>query len=117
MSIVEEVYNISREFYEEIILPTPKNERDSLILKINEFFEKRAPLLKKLVGPYSADEKQMGEQLIEYDRRILEKMASIKQEIHQDILITKNKKKNAAKYINPYENLINDGIYYDKKSY
>lgn len=117
MSSVEEVYRLSREFYEEIILPTPKNERDSLILKINEFLAKRASLLKKMESPYSAEETQLGKQIIDYNEKIQEKLTAIKQEIHQDILITKNKKKNAAKYINPYENLINDGIYYDKKSY
>ena len=116
MSVVQDVFNLSREFYEEVSKPSPKNERDSLILKINEFLAKREILLKEMKGPYTPEEQQLGKQMIEYEQKIQTILQSIKQEIQQDFLAAKNKKKHAPKYINPYTDVFNEGAYYDKKN-
>lgn len=116
MSVVHEVFNLSRNFLEELSKPSSKNERDSLILKINKFLVKREALLKEMKGPYNPEEQQLGKDMIEFEKKLHEKFATIKLEIQQDFLAAKNKKKNTPKYINPYTNVFNEGAYYDKRN-
>jgi flagellar protein FliT len=115
MSVVQEVYQLSKEFYDLISNPVLKKDRDSLILKINELLFKRETLLKEMNGPYSLEEQQMGKQIMEYDQKIQDKLKSIKLEIQKDFLIAKNQKRNTPKYMAPYPTT-NDGIFYDKRN-
>lgn len=116
MSVVHDVYNLTRSFLEEISKPSPKNERDHLILKINEFLAKREILLKDMKGPYNPEEQYLGKEMIEFEKKLHETFASIKLEIQQDFLTAKNKKKNTPKYINPYTNVFTEGAYLDKRN-
>jgi flagellar protein FliT len=116
MSVVHDLYNLTRDFLEEIRKSYQKNERDSLILKINKFLAKREILLKEMKGPYTPEEKLLGNQLIEFDQKLQDIFRSIKLEIQQDFLAAKNKKKHTPKYINPYTNVFNEGAYYDKRN-
>ncbi len=116
MSAVENVFHLNREFLEEMSKPSSKNDRDSLILKINEFLAKREILLKDMKGPYTAEEKQLGLQMIEDEQKIHALLYSLKSEIQQDFSSAKNIKKNAPKYINPYSNMFTEGAYYDKRN-
>ena len=116
MSVVHDIHNLTRSFLEELRGPFPKDERDNVILKINEFLAKREILLKEMKGPYNPDELQLGKEMIEYEKKLHEIFATIKLEIQQDFLAAKNKKKNTPKYINPYTNVFNEGAYYDKRN-
>jgi flagellar protein FliT len=116
MSVVHEVHNLTRLFLEELSKPFPKDERDNVISKVNEFLAKREMLLKDMKGPYTPEEQQLGLEMIEFEKKLHEKFASIKLEIQQDFLAAKNKKKNTPKYINPYTNIFNEGAYLDKRN-
>jgi flagellar protein FliT len=116
MSVVHEVYNLTGSFLEEISKPSPKNERDTVILKINEFLAKREILLKEMKGPYNPEEQQLGNEMIEFEKKLHEVFTSIKLEIQKDFLAAKNKKKHTPKYINPYTNVFNEGAYLDKRN-
>jgi flagellar protein FliT len=83
-------------------------------MKIQEFLVKREDLLKKVNGPYIPEEQQIGKQIMQYNQMIQDKLKSIKLEIQQDLITTKNQKRNTPKYMNPYP-IINDGIFYDKR--
>lgn len=116
MSVVHDIFNLSREFLDEMNKPSPKNERDNLILKINQFLAKRELLIKEMKGPYTPVEQLLGKQMIEIDQNLQGIFQSIKQEIQQDFLAAKNKKKHTPKYINPYTNVFNEGAYLDKRN-
>jgi flagellar protein FliT len=116
MSVVHEVFNLSRDFLEELSKPSQKNERDNVILKINEFLAKREIFLKEMKGPYNYEEQRMGKEMIELEKKLHEIFATVKLEIQQDFLAAKNKKKHTPKYINPYTNVFNEGAYYDKRN-
>jgi flagellar protein FliT len=116
MSVVHDVHNLTLTFLEELSKPFPKDERDNVIIKINEFLVKREILLKEMKGPYSLEEQKLGKEMIELEKRFHEIFATIKLEIQKDFLAAKNKKKNTPKYINPYTNVFNEGAYYDKRN-
>lgn len=95
--------------------PCPKNEREQLLSKINEFLAKREALIKSLPGRYSDEEKLLGQQILEYDMKIQEKFNAIKLEIQQDFILVRSHKKNTTKYINPYGSTQINGVFLDKR--
>lgn len=115
MNTLQELLSLNKELYNEISKPSPKNERDQLISKINEFLKKREGLIKSLQESYSFEEKLLGKEIIAYDRKIQEKFNAIKQEIKQDFITAKNQKRNTSKYISPYKSTITNGVFMDKR--
>ncbi|MED1204385.1 hypothetical protein [Heyndrickxia acidicola] len=115
MAAIKEFYQISKELYAEIDKPVESKDRDQVIAKIQSFLSRREALLSDIKGPFTSEEKQMGQEALELNKRIQDKMQAIKLDIQKDILTVKNQKKNAPKYINPYQSLQRGGILYDKR--
>jgi flagellar protein FliT len=114
LSPVQELLNLSKEFYGEINEPFQKNERDVAISKIKEFLLKRDGLIKKLVGPHTTEERLLGEQVLVYDHKIEAKFKALKQEISEDLLTLRKQKKSTSKFINPYQSTFVNGVFLDK---
>lgn len=115
MSTVHELLCLSEEFYKEMNQPCSSNERDSVIKKIKEFLALREEHLKNLTGPFSDEDQRVGELILAYDAKIQAKFNDLNQSIKEDLLTVKNQKRNTPKYINPYESMYVNGVFYDKR--
>jgi flagellar protein FliT len=116
VAAIKEFYQISKELYADIDKPVESKDRDHVIAKIQSFLSKREALLSDIKSPLTPEEKQIGQEALELNERIQAKMQAIKLEIQRDIVTVKNQKKNAPKYINPYQSLQRGGILYDKRN-
>jgi flagellar protein FliT len=115
VNTVQELLCLSKEFYEELSKPYSNNERDSVIAKIKEFLAIREEHLEDLSGPFSDEEQRVGELILEYDAKIQAKFNDLSQGIKADLLTVKNQKRNTPKYINPYQSMYVNGVFYDKR--
>jgi flagellar protein FliT len=116
VAVITEFYQISKELYAEIDKPVESKDRDQVIAKIQSFLSQREALLADIKSPLSPEEKQIGQEALELNKQIQDKMQAIKMEIQKDIITVKNQKKNTPKYINPYQSLQRGGILYDKRN-
>lgn len=115
MSVVQDVFNLNREFLAEMSKPFSKNEREIRIEKIQDFLGERGSLLKEMTGPFTPEEMELGRQILADEKKIHALLRSIKLDIQKDFAAAKNIKKNAPKYINPYADIFTEGAYCEKK--
>lgn len=90
-------------------------DRDEKTDQVERVLEKRTELIKDIQGPYSDEEKELGKQLLKLEETLASLLAKEKLEIQKDIKDLKMKKASNTKYVNPYQNLSTDGMFYDKK--
>ena len=113
MSAVQEFYEATIELIQ--ILQKPQSERDEKILKVEELLEKREVLMKEIIPPYTPEEAELGKQVVQVNARLEELLGAEKVSIQKDIKNLQAKKESNTKYVNPYQNLSTDGMFYDKK--
>lgn len=114
------VVSAVKEFYEATIeliriLQKPQTERDEKILKVEELLDKREHLMKSIVPPYTPKESEIGKQIVQLNARLDQLLKTEKISIQKDIKGLQTKKESNTKYVNPYQNLSTDGMFYDKK--
>jgi len=90
--------------------------RTYLIEKVNELLDQREASIKELSPPYSAEELQIGQEMIQLDKVIHERLDELLGEIQKDIKKFKERKSQSESYINPYGKIkTTDGMYLDSK--
>ena len=112
MSIVKQSYDCTVKLIQVL---QSELDRDMRILQVEELLEKRNGLIKGMIGPYSDEEKELGTKLLELEQQVSKLMIQEKILIQQDIKDLAHKKESNKKYVNPYQNLSTDGMFYDKK--
>lgn len=112
MSIVKQAYDCTLDLMR--ILQADM-DRDEKINQVETALEKREQLLQRMAGPYSEEEKQLGQQLIQLNQKLTEILTMEKMLIQKDIKDLSVKKESNDKYVNPYQNISTDGMFYDKK--
>ncbi|MBM6616314.1 flagellar protein FliT [Bacillus suaedaesalsae] len=116
MSIVGQVYAVTSKLHQLLITEEPDSEkRDDVIEQIEQLLEDRQCLLDEMKGPYSDEEKQLGNQIIEYNKVIDVKLAKLRLVVQADMNKLKKQKNTNEKYVNPYKNVNFDGMFFDKK--
>lgn len=115
MSQVQEIYDLTTRLYELLKVEGTNEERDVVIPEVDLLLIKRQELLDQLKDPFSDEEKLMGQEIIEMNRVIDEKMVHLKSTIQADINKLKKQKSSNEKYTNPYKNVSLDGTFFDKK--
>jgi flagellar protein FliT len=116
MSVVEQLHHITKEFYENFVCKeVKKDERDGWIEELERFLQEREKLLAKIQPPYTEEEKRLGKEIVRFNQKIEEKLKQMKQEIQFDIRHLKKAKESTNKYLNPYQSLSIDGMFYDKR--
>ncbi len=113
MSPVKKFYEATIELIQ--ILQSPQGERNEKITKVEELLDKREVLMKELVPPYTPEEMELGKQLVELNSRFEQLLKTEKVSIQKDIKNLQAKKESNTKYVNPYQNLSTDGMFYDKR--
>ncbi|WP_057911991.1 flagellar protein [Peribacillus muralis] len=91
-------------------------ERQDKIESITELIERREYILVQIKPPFTDAEQQLGRRTMVLNQQIDSLLKLQKQEIQRDILEINKKKKSSNKYMNPYESLSIDGMFYDKRN-
>ncbi|WP_353654037.1 flagellar protein FliT [Bacillus sp. ISL-55] len=113
VSAVKDFYEATLELIQ--ILQKPLEERDEKILKVEELLEKREVLMKGIVPPYTLEDAELGRQIVQLNTRLDQLLIAEKIWIQKDIKNLQTKKESNTKYVNPYQNLSTDGMFYDKR--
>ncbi|SFB21618.1 MULTISPECIES: flagellar protein FliT [unclassified Bacillus (in: firmicutes)] len=112
MSALKQYYECTVEL---VTLLQSNIDRDEKTDQVEKALEKRSELIKDIQGPYSDEEKELGKQLLQLEETLASLLAKEKLEIQKNIKDLKVKKASNTKYVNPYQNLSTDGMFYDKK--
>ncbi|WP_188206700.1 hypothetical protein [Alkalibacillus aidingensis] len=116
MTELKALYTLTQQMIELFEQPEQK-KREELINAFEDFVSKRDQLLKKIEGPYSDDEKHLGQELIKMDQNLRQLVDHYLKSFQQDFASFKKKQASNKKYINPYQNLYGkDGSFIDKKN-
>ncbi|WP_141432937.1 flagellar protein FliT [Bacillus sp. 03113] len=91
-------------------------ERDEKILAIEQLLEKRETWMQQIKPPYSEEDRKLGSTLIELERSVASFLQKEKLHIQKDLNELNVKKNSTNKYINPYQSLSSDGVFYDKRN-
>ncbi|WP_366160969.1 flagellar protein FliT [Bacillus infantis] len=112
MSPVERLYAMTAELIERL---EQGNDRDEKIGWIEGALEERDQLMKEIQPPYSEGEKLLGKKLLDLNIRLSQQMQKEKALIQKDIKGLSIKKESNNKYVNPYQSMATDGMFYDKR--
>jgi flagellar protein FliT len=115
VSVVAELFHVTKELYELLHQPAGKEQRDETIEALQRLLDERDLLIQKLQPPYSEEEQELGMQIVSLNEEIYEKLQELKRQIQFDLKSIKQKKIANRNYMNPYQPLSLDGMFYDKK--
>ena len=91
-------------------------DRDSRIGQIEKLLEEREQAAKQFSPPFSPEEEQLGRLALMQDAKLKALLQQEKNEIQKDLNQLNKKKLSSDKYVNPYQNTITDGMFYDKRN-
>lgn len=92
---------------------TQKNRQEK-INKVIKLLNDRETALKELAGTTFKRDLVI-EQLQLDEARIVKKMEQVLSDIKNDMQMVQKKRKTTKNYINPYQNIIQDGVFFDRK--
>ncbi|WP_144478035.1 flagellar protein FliT [Cytobacillus oceanisediminis] len=113
MSAVKKFHEATTELIH--ILQNSQGELDEKISKVEEFLDRRDELVKEISPPYTLEESELGKQIIQLNARLEQLLKAEKGSIQKDIKNLQAKKQSNTKYVNPYQSLSTDGMFYDKR--
>lgn len=91
-------------------------DRDDKIKRIIELLDEREEWIHLINPPFTEQELQLGRQVVLLNQQVDKLLLLHKQAIQRDIRQLNEKKQTSSRYSNPYENLLVDGVFYDKKN-
>ena len=115
MSALMEYYQVTKEAIEVLGDVSWERDREKAISRLDEIIEIRERLQKDIQPPFTEEEKQLGEVCVRLNEELTTLMARRRMEVAQDIKLVKEQKQHNQKYANPYEAMLTDGVYYDKR--
>src|SRR5690625_600225 len=91
-------------------------KRDQLIAQMNQLIEQRESYIQRLNPPYSAEEIEKGQHIVEMNKRLAKKMLSFQNELKKEMQQMKKSKQSTEGYVNPYKDVRSiDGMFLDQK--
>ncbi|PGT86415.1 flagellar protein FliT [Bacillus sp. AFS040349] len=116
MSSVLEIYRITEQLFKLVEKPVNSDDREDLIDKLTSLLEERELIIKENIRPKDDQEKQLGEQIILWNKTIEARLAQLKSQIQQDMMNLKKAKVTNRQYADPYQDVsVSDGMFYDKR--
>lgn len=113
MSAVKQFYQLTIELIQ--LLENPLEDGEEKITQTEDFLNRRENLMKDIFPPYTPEEAELGKELIQLDARLIRLLEAEKSLIQKDIKELQAKKESNTKYVNPYQSLSTDGMFYDKR--
>lgn len=113
MSTVSQFYQRTEEL---VRILESNEERDGKIEQVQTLLEEREHLMKEMIPPFTPDEAEVGRRLIPLNTRLMQLLQTEKAMVQKEIKNLQAKKESNTKYVNPYQNLSTDGMFYDKRN-
>ena len=114
MNAIQSFYDVTKQLVQ-MLEATTVNDRDERIEKINQLLNKREELLPLIKQPATEEDKQVAKEILLLNQKLMTLLEKEKLEIKKDINSLNHRKESTKKYVNPYESLQTDGMYYDKR--
>lgn len=99
-----------------VLEQSSKEKRDEMIGQVNELLSQRDEVLANIAPPFSDDEIVIGRSTVELNKKLAILMKTEKNEIQRALKQLSVKKESSDKYVNPYQDMMGDGMFYDKKN-
>lgn len=99
-----------------VLEQSSKEKRDETIGLVNELLSQRDKALANIAPPFSAEETVIGRNTVALNKRLTRLMEAEKTAIQKDLKQLSMKKESSDKYVNPYQDVMGDGMFYDKKN-
>jgi len=116
MSVLDELLDLHRSMLLFIRNESKTIEREAIIEQINDFHQKRKPLLDQLTPPQTEEELTKANELDQFNNMITRFIEQNFNEVKKDIQVGKQKKKHNHHYSDPYgKQRGTDGAFYDKR--
>lgn len=90
-------------------------DRDRKIEMIESLLEKREQSMARIHPPFSESEQVLGKRVLKLNQKVSILLEKQKVDIQRDLKQLSVKKESTNKYVNPYQSLSTDGMFYDKK--
>jgi flagellar protein FliT len=117
MGVVQELHELTEKMHQKLFQKDMGQDQANLIEDIQQFLRDREELLKEMKAPYTDEERQLGQKILQMDKDIQEAFQQILDGLKHSMKQLQNQKKNNAKYVNPYKNVSTmDGMFFDKKN-
>jgi len=110
MEALKQCYAITTELIELL-----KKEKEVDMAKVDQLLEQRQACLTILTPPTTESEKKVGQALLQQDKELLTMLQKAKISVQKELRDLKFKKASNQKYVNPYQSLQIDGMFYDKR--
>ncbi|MDF2946852.1 MAG: flagellar FliT family protein [Bacillales bacterium] len=115
MNILEEIFSITHQIEKILESNHSKEDREDLISQVDNLLDGRQHLLEKGYSENLTIAKEKLEELNILNTKIIDKLNTLKFEVQSDINAINQQKQTRNAYVNPYQNISFDGMYYDKK--
>ena len=115
MSALEKYYQVTMDAIDFLCDRGWSNDREQVISKLDDIIEIREMLQKEIQPPFTEEEERLGRECVKLNEELARLMAKRRAEVAQDIKMVREQKQHHHKYANPYEAMVTDGIYYDKR--
>lgn len=115
-SPLSELLQVTEQLKEVLNVPVTSANREEIIEQTNALIEKRETYIAKIETPFSVEEKQIGEQIIDLNIFIQKQMEQLFSDLKVEMKQVKQKKQSNRLYVNPYKSTqAIDGMYMDEK--
>lgn len=115
MSAINEVYKLTKQIVQLVENEINSENRDQTIEAISTLLAQREECLVDVERPSTEDQKQLANQIIKMNANIEKGMLKIRSSIQADIANHNKSKSAKTKYVNPYQSIVSDGLFYDKR--
>lgn len=113
MTLIQEIYDITKKIYDELLIEPEKKERKKYIKKIDRYLNLRQKLIRQLPKELKAEDKQILNETIELQKEIDIKLNFLQKQIETDLILARKDKIIKNKY-NKIP-ITSHGKYFDKK--
>lgn len=115
MSALREYFQVTKEAIEVLSDLSWEKDREIAISRLDEIIRIRESLQKDIQPPFTDEEKKLGELCVKLNEELAKAMAKRRMEVARNLKKVREQKKHNQKYANPYEAILTDGVYYDKR--
>lgn len=115
MNALEEYYQVTKNAIVQLSEECWLEDRDAAIRSLDQLIDVREELQEKIKPPFTDEEKKIGQACVRLNEELNQLMTQRRTEVARDIHKVKQQKQTNDKYANPYESVITDGFYYDKR--
>lgn len=116
MARLNTLYQLTIDLKELLMQKVTPQQRDDVLLKMNQLIEARSIEMQKITPPYTEKEKEIGQKIVQLNHTIEQRMNLLFDELKQEMKQLNKQKKSNRSYINPYGKITStDGMYLDSR--